>query len=603
MTSLSNLGYHIEINSISKEQLKYLINDLTVYPKNKEMTEKMIKEATFELYKYSADRTQLIIPRYYGIQKYGMPKNMSFEPIDVVLDFKKELKETQKDIIDKCIKYIKNNGGGLLSVPCGFGKTVCALYIASKLGYKTLVVVNRGSLLKQWVEKIKEFLNIDDSNIGIIRQQIIRIDNKDIVVGMFATMARRELTDFYKQFGLVIFDEAHFMCCKSYSKALLQIGCKYTLSITATPYRNDGLIKIMYWFCGGTIYREKIKINKNVIVKLINYKSTNKKLFTSKKRWFQGENKSDTIKMIGNLCEINERNQLIINIIDFIRKYYPDRKILILSKLKKHSQVLKKAVDKLIKEDIKNNIIEENDVRTYLYNGDTKPSDKIEAETNGDIIFGTYQMMGVGLDIVHLNTVILASPQKDVMQSTGRIMRTSLTNGSIRPMIIDISDDLDCFTKWKSEREIYYNTCKYKVENYYSLDDKFIIKDKYDDDEYNVKLHNENIFIHNTINNFNKSQNELNKIINNNHNFKLKIDYPIYNKHTYTDLLNIFHVNKLVDEDFEKVVLKCSEINSSLNIIEDIKFDDDIYNNEKTLIQTLSNVKDGKYLNPTRRMI
>ncbi len=32
-----------------------------------------------------------------------------------------------------------------------------------------------------------------------------------------------ELTDFYKQFGLVIFDEAHFMCCKSYSKALLQI--------------------------------------------------------------------------------------------------------------------------------------------------------------------------------------------------------------------------------------------------------------------------------------------------------------------------------------------------------------------------------------------
>uniref|UniRef100_A0A6C0DZ69 Helicase ATP-binding domain-containing protein n=1 Tax=viral metagenome TaxID=1070528 RepID=A0A6C0DZ69_9ZZZZ len=588
-TYLTHYGYHIDINSISNDKFTQIISDLTVHPMNKDLTEKQIKEATFEIYKYSDDRTQIIVPRYYGIQRYGIPDNITFEPEETVLEFKKELKETQKEVIDKCIKYMKTNGGGLLSVPCGFGKTVCALYIASKLGYKTLIVVNRSSLLKQWVDRIKEFMNIDEKNIGIIRQQIIRIDNKDIVVGMLATMARRELTEFYKQFGLVIFDEAHFLCCKSYSKALLQIGAKYTLSMTATPYRGDGLIKIMYWFCGGTIYRERLKMNKNVVVKVINYKSTNKNLFVSKKRWFQGEQRSDTIKMGSNLAKINDRNILIINIINFIRKYYPERKILVLNKLKQHSIMLKKEVDRLIKQDVENNIIDEDDIKTYLYNGDTPANQRLSAETDGDIIFGTYQMMGVGIDIAHLNTLILASPQKDVMQSTGRIMRKTLVSGSVRPLIIDISDDLDCFTKWRDDRQIYYKTCKYKISNYYAKNNKFVIREEYDGENTNLKLHDPNIFLHNQINDFNEIQNELNQ------NNLL----PVYETYKNTDLLSIFHVNKLTPSDFETVILKDAENTKTINLNEDINFDDE---NEKSLISSIKNIKDNKYIVPTKRL-
>jgi len=598
-TYLTNLGFHIEINSISKEKLQQIIAELTVHPKNKELTDKQIKEATFEIYKYSDDRTQIIVPRYYGIQKYGMPKekNIIFEPEETIFEFKKELKETQQEVIEKCIKYMKINGGGLLSVPCGFGKTVCALYIAARLGYKTLIVVNRSSLLKQWIDRIKEFLNIEDNKIGIIRQQIIRIDNKDIVVGMLATMARRQLTEFYKQFGLVIFDEAHFLCCKSYSKALLQIGAKYTMSMTATPYRGDGLIKLMYWFCGGTIYRERIKMNKNVIVKVINYKSTDRKLFVTKKRWFQGEQKSDTIKMSGNLAKINDRNILIINIINFIRTYYPERKILVLNKLKKHSLLLKREVDRLIKCDIENNIIDEDEVKTYLYNGDTPPQQRLCAETDGDIIFGTYQMMGVGIDIAHLNTLILASPQKDVMQSTGRIMRKTLVSGSVRPMIIDISDELDCFTKWRDDRQIYYKTCKYKINNYYAKNNNFVTEDEYDSNNKPL-LYDNNIFIHNQIYYFNEIQNELNELDANNKKINI-ID--LYEIHKHTDMLSIFHVNKLTIDDFETIIIKDAENKkfNTLNIDEDINFDEE---NEKTLMDSIKNIKDNKYIIPTKRL-
>ena len=39
------------------------------------------------------------------------------------------------------------DGGGLLEIPCGRGKTVMALKILAELGVKTLVIVHKGFLL------------------------------------------------------------------------------------------------------------------------------------------------------------------------------------------------------------------------------------------------------------------------------------------------------------------------------------------------------------------------------------------------------------------------------------------------------------------------
>ena len=127
---------------------------------------------------------------------------------------------------------------------------------------------------------------------------------------------------------------------------------------------------------------------KNCFKKVINYKSTNKNLFVSKKRWFQGEQRSDTIKMGSNLAKINDRNILIINIINFIRKYYPERKILVLNKLKQHSIMLKKEVDRLIKQDVENNIIDEDGYGfEYFENGNkiklVTPKEKDELLVEG----------------------------------------------------------------------------------------------------------------------------------------------------------------------------------------------------------------------------
>lgn len=81
-----------------------------------------------------------------------------------------------------------------------------------------------------------------------------------------------------------------------------------------------------------------------------------------------------------------------------------------------------------------------------------------EAEKNADIIFATYSLAKEGLDIERLNTIVLATSQKDVNQSVGRVMRKILQDGDLRPLIIDFSDHLSAFiSQTKKEKHFIKN--------------------------------------------------------------------------------------------------------------------------------------------------
>ena len=68
-------------------------------------------------------------------------------------------------------------------------------------------------------------------------------------------------------------------------------------------------------------------------------------------------------------------------------------------------------------------------------------------------------MAAEGLDIKSLNTLILASPKTDVIQSVGRILRTH----HVQPAIYDIVDTHDNFEKQFIQRKRFYTKQKYKI--------------------------------------------------------------------------------------------------------------------------------------------
>ncbi|AYV84868.1 MAG: superfamily II DNA or RNA helicase, partial [Hyperionvirus sp.] len=288
----------------------------------------------------------------------------------------------------------------------------------------------------------------------------------------------------FADFGLVIYDECHHVASRVFSNALAKTGAKYTLGLSATPIRLDGLTRVIHWYVGEFIHREESRKNKQVIAKVFHYVSNNL-LFREKKRWFKGGIKPDTVKMISNFCDLEERSKHVIDIVNELR-VSADRKILVLSGRVAHLTELKNAVDKAIGEDIDKGVLLVDECRTYFYTGASKKKERQEAESNGDILFATFELAHEGLDIERLNTIILATPKKNIIQAVGRIMRKILTAGDVRPLIIDFSDEVSVFSYQSEARIAQYMKNKYKVEHYYLKNDKIITFDTYMQQQQNM---------------------------------------------------------------------------------------------------------------------
>jgi superfamily II DNA or RNA helicase len=212
----------------------------------------------------------------------------------------------------------------------------------------------------------------------------------------------------------------------------------------------------------------------------------------------KGDVRADCVKMISNIIDMKDRNQHIINIINELRKD-PERKILILSDRKAHLKFLKESVDVYLEQDIKDNKILKDECKTYYYTGDLKQAERIDAEKNADILFATFNMAHEGLDIDRLNSIILATPKKDVVQAVGRIMRKILQDGDIRPLIIDIVDNFSIFPGQFKKREIFYKKSEYIIDNHYIYNDKIISPKEFfklsgNDSKIPSSKHSENYF-------------------------------------------------------------------------------------------------------------
>jgi superfamily II DNA or RNA helicase len=470
---LSEKGYVVKISNLTDEELNTIKNDLSVTPAIMGGTQKDHDKLTYEL--FNINKKYISFPIYYGIHKFGIPKVDKFEPDKEKIKFTGTLRDYQVNIIKICKTHLDVHRGGLLVVPCGVGKTTMAIKIASLYGLKTLILTHKTFLQDQWVKSIKKFTK---SEVGIMRQDIVDVEGKGFVVGMIQSLSKRNYDEsILKQFGLVICDECHHFASKSYAKALSKVGARYTVGLSATPYRNDGLMRVVNWYLGDIMFNKRQRTNNQVMVKNITYYSDSD-LFKEKKRYILGKTRPDSIKMLSNLVKIDSRNNNLINIINTLRKN-PERKILILSDRKEHLIHLKTKVNEYIQLDIDSGKILENECRTYLYTGDVKKNDRYEAETYADILFATYPMAHEGLDVPRLNTVILATSKKDVVQSVGRCLRNVLKEGDIRPLVINFIDYFSIYINQNNERDDFFLESKYVQDHYFINDEKIMSEKKF----------------------------------------------------------------------------------------------------------------------------
>lgn len=379
-------------------------------------------------------------------------------------------------------KVRKGLSGVVLNLPTGHGKTFVAMAIMNILKLSTLVVCPRIKVANQWCDLLSKFF--PDVKIGVFHS--MRKRDGDIIVGVvdsFANCSNFILNDhdvkknknnynvkeFYKRWGLVIFDECHNYSTKVNSLIFRRIGAQYTLGLSATPNKGNFSL-ISQWNIGSVLdsrdideYAETYKREKTVPIfkgRVIGIKYHGSSEYTKN---IVGKNGYIIpYKMLDQIMSDPYRLSLITKRIielcnkDYCTLVFSDR----IAYLRQIQEKLKNSISTLksiILDDIK-------DIHQVITGGATDEEMDC-AYKSSKIILTTYAFFMEGISIPRINAIIYATPRRTgIEQSNGRCIRPSMaTNIKQRNkennkerVIIDIIDwGISLKNQWYTRKKIY----------------------------------------------------------------------------------------------------------------------------------------------------
>jgi superfamily II DNA or RNA helicase len=443
---LTSKGYAIKKSFLTEIQIQALRSELTMSPKVLDKFQKMVPH--FPIYYESS--TRFYVPRHWGQKRFGEPEacivseglplsdRITFRNTFPPHDFQKEIMTT----------FLEKGANGLICVPCGYGKTFMALNLAVQLKRRFLIIVDKEFLMNQWKAEIENF--IEGARVGILQANHAQIeaDRYDVTICMIQTICRREFPDgFFDQYGFTIFDECHHLGASYFSKALLKIQTKWMLGLSATPDREDGLTCVFEYYLGEAVYKKTQRApDKEAVVKAVWFDSEDPAYKEIPVNW-RGE--PITAKLLNQVAEFELRNQKIMTLLQEYAQD-PQRFILVLSDRISQLEWIEQALN-------------HTSLIHGYYIGGMKQSVLDNNAEKCQILLATYQMASEAFSVKKLNTVILATPRKNVQQSTGRIFRQRMEERKVAPHIIDIIDSHDCHKRRWFVRQRFYKECEYTI--------------------------------------------------------------------------------------------------------------------------------------------
>lgn len=453
---LGNKGYSVYKVCLSSEILEFIKKELTVKPC---IQNSIIDPPSFPIYQESDKK--IYVPRFWGINIFGYPKTIKIaNGENINYEFNGLLRDYQNDVINSYLISINfdpnnvnnnnndlNNKGAssaLIELKCGGGKTVIALKILAILKKKTIIFVQKTFLKNQWIERINQF--IPQSKIGTIQGQIIDIEDKDIVIAMVQSISMKAYPEsMFDSFGFAIYDEVHHMSSEVFSNCLKKCTTLYSVGLSATMNRKDGLTCVFKMYLGEICYKSTEEITENnVLVKAIDYKVLDDDEYNQLEQDYRGNIKYST--MVSKISNYEHRSDFIVNVMENELNINSKQQIILLAHTKNLLNYLHKS------------IINKNLASVGFYIGGMKEKD-LKASENKTIILATYAMAAEALDIKSLTTLVLATPKSDIVQAVGRIMRETHT----QPLIIDIIDSHQPFLNQFNKRKTFYNEKNYKI--------------------------------------------------------------------------------------------------------------------------------------------
>jgi len=165
MTSLGSKGYTILKKDLTQNEIFKIKKELTIKPITYNNLNSIIE--TYPIYRENINK--IYVPRYYGLNLFGVPKyNKLNNGTNINVFFKGKLRDYQEDVVNAFMDNIYNNkntknsfneplgGGGLIQIGCGKGKC---------LAKNTEILMYDGTIKLSQNIKVGDKLMGDDSNV------------------------------------------------------------------------------------------------------------------------------------------------------------------------------------------------------------------------------------------------------------------------------------------------------------------------------------------------------------------------------------------------------------------------------------------------------
>ncbi len=314
---------------------------------------------------------------------------------------------------------------GTLAAPTGSGKTVMALGLIARRKQPALIVVHTRELMEQWIDRIEIFL-------GLPRQEIGRIGAGKKTVGERLTVAL--VQSLYKcapeiapHIGHLVVDECHRAPSRTFSEAVSAFDSKFMLGLSATPFRRDGLSRLIWWFIGDKVHevdKEALVDAGHILQAEVVWRETD---FTP-----TFDPSEEYSQMLSELTQDRARNFLITD--DVAKEASNGGGIsLVLTDRKAHVETLE-------------GLLEGQGVTAAVLTGDLsngKRQQVVEALNGGrvKVLVATGQLIGEGFDCRELSTLFLVTPIKfngRLLQYLGRVLRPA--PGKSHAIVVDYQD-------------------------------------------------------------------------------------------------------------------------------------------------------------------
>lgn len=386
---------------------------------------------------YSGDSEgRLHCPRGYGLELHQLAMaageeityedhRRELEPVEFA--FKGELRPYQQEALQPFSQPTQ----GVLEAGTGAGKTVMALALIAERKQPCLVIVHTKELLLQWVDRARQFLGIEAGQVGNGKFKI-----QPFTVATIQT-ARNRLEKLTPAFGHVVVDECHRAPASTFQEVVTSFDAKYLTGLSATPYRNDGLDRMINMALGNVVHRVDPELLRDTGAILKPEILTVNTAFS-----FAGDASNEYPLMMTAVAEDYKRNSLIAACVT--------------KELEQNSGTLLLVADRTAHLDALADILEVQGVNVSVLTGKTPAGERgaIVEDLNAGkvkVLASTASLIGEGFDCPGLSTLFLCAPIKSkgrLVQIIGRILRPA--DGK-RPRLYDFIDGKVGVLKYSAE--------------------------------------------------------------------------------------------------------------------------------------------------------